>query len=133
MYEARFQRNGQALALAAKLGTLGLSVIAYPLFSKVFHIMYIKAHHVSQSVRIEQSMCSLAYGIFGIAFHQSQVFQTLDHNTGRKVVHFHIRDARTKCLNRLQMHGILYLVNSTLAWCEGLVGRNGRRHITAIA
>ena len=39
--------------------------------------MYIKSHHVSQSMGHEKSVCTRSYGIIHIAFHESQIFQTL--------------------------------------------------------
>ena len=133
MYKARFQRNGKTLALTAELRTLGLTVVTHPNLSEVFHIMHIQPHHMSQSMRIEQGMRAFAHGIFGITFHQAEAFHALYHNTGGKVINIHIRNTRTKRLDRLQMHRILNLVNGSLARGKCFIGRNRGRHITRIA
>ena len=132
MYKTRLQRNGQTLRLTAELRALGLSVIAHPEFTQILHVMHVEPHHVSQPVRIEQSMCTLAHGVFGISLHQPESFQTFDHHTCRQVVYIHIRNTRTKCFHRLQVHGVLYLVNLALAPGKLFIGRNGRRHIACI-
>lgn len=102
MHKARFQRDGKALALSAELRTLGLAVIAYPNFTEVLHIVHIHSHHMPQSVRIEQRMGTFAHRIFGIALHQAQLFQPFHHHLGGKLVHLHIRNARTEGFDRLK-------------------------------
>ena len=67
--------DGKTLALAAELRTLGLTVIAYPELTQVLHIVHIQPHHMAQSMGIKQGMRPFAHGIFGIALHQSQLFQ----------------------------------------------------------
>ena len=78
-------------------------------------------------------MRAFTYGVFGISLHQSESFQAFDHHACRQIVHVHIRNARTECFHRLQMHGVLYLVNLALPLCELLIGRDGGRHVAGIS
>ena len=88
---------------------------------------------MSQSMRIKQGMSTFLYRIGSIAFHQAKPFQPFYHHTGRQFIYIHIRDARTKCFHRLQMHCVLHLVHFTLTNSEFLIGRNSRWHITGIS
>ena len=133
VHEARLERNGQTLALAAELGALGLAVVAHPLLAEVLHVVHVESHHVAQAVRIEQGVGTFADSIFGIALHQTQLLQAFHHDTGREVVDVHIGNAGSQGLDALQMHGVLNLVDGALAGSEGLVGGDGGRHVAAIA
>ena len=95
--------------------------------------MHIKTDHVSKSVRIEQGVRSFAHGIFGVAFHKSQILHAFHHDACRQVIDIHIRNAWAQCLDALKVHGVLYHVDILLLLCEFPVGRECRGHITAIA
>ena len=55
--------------------------------SEVLHVMHIQSHHVSQSMRHEQGMCTGSYSLVHITFHQSQVLQSTCQHTAHLQMH----------------------------------------------
>lgn len=90
---------------------------------------HVEPHQRAPSVRIEQGMRAFTYGVFSISFISPSLSGLRPSRADNCTRPY---NAWTECFHRLQMHGVLYLVNLALLLCELLIGRldgGCRRHL----
>ena len=78
--------------------------------SQTFHVVYIHAHHVAQSVRHEHGMCSCADSFFCVALHQSDAFQSFGH----PFAHVHVYVPPFDVGSRQAQHIIVAVFNNAV-------------------
>ena len=130
-HEVLLQAASHAEAVGAKLvGWLHLVVETNVFLVERLHVMHVKTHHVSKSVRQEHGMCTSPYGFLGVALHESELLQFVGHQTAYIHVHvipFHSRFSHVEGIVVTSLHDGVYLALtlvklSTDRHCAGVVG-----------
>ena len=113
-------------------GRLHFVVEAHISLSQPFHVVYVHAHHVPQTVREEHGVRSVAYGFFRVAFHQAEFFQALGHEAG--YAHVHVPPFYTGAcdVQYVVMASFHDAVNVPLAGGKPAVDGSGARIVRAI-
>ncbi len=107
-------------------------VIAHIDLSKIFHIMYIQSHHVPQSVRHKQGMCSGSNGLVHIATHQAQFLQSTRQRAAHFQMHLFPGITRTGMVDGAIMSSHHNVVNLLLALCEASAHRHGAGEVRTV-
>ena len=55
---------------------LHLIIVTHIILSKAFHIMYVKTHHMTKTVRHKESRCPCCNCLINITFHEAQILHS---------------------------------------------------------
>ena len=99
-------------------------VVAYEVFSEVFHVVNVNTHIVSESVRHEESGNTFAYHVVDMSVHKSERFQSVEHLGCHRQVDFPVRYSRCSQLECQFIAFLHYVVYAALLLCEYSAARN---------